>query len=513
MKKFKLNAYGLLLCAVALSSAALAKPEQRKDRTNKRHEKQPIGVSLPTFSEEDLTLQQIISNLNLVETIPDVSSLPHISEPIPQLGMKLFFTKSLGGEKTVACASCHHPRLGGADGLSLPIGTNALEPDVVGPLRVVNGEINIPRNSPTIFNSGLAESSLFWDGRVEKVTSTDNLGNEITFISTPDSGFGQPDNNASSDLVSTLSRFPVTSVEEMRGAAFPNAQNNESVREHIAARLGNYGSGTNDLEKNTWLQEFRKAFNSQQGAESLITFDSIAMALGQYQSSVKLVNTPWHKYLKGELRALSDKQKRGASLFFTQISEGGAGCVNCHGGTRFSNDRFFNLAFPQFGIGLDDQNTDVGRFAIDAQQQHMFGFRVPSLLNIELTAPYGHSGAYESLEEVVAHYVNPVNAIDAFFAKGGACGLAQFKHDPNCETLNVNAIENSQAALALLQLSPFVAPPLDSEQQSDLVSFLKSLTDDCARSPRCVRRFEPGPHTLDPDNLRLRVQNALLGRI
>ncbi|OCQ18312.1 cytochrome-c peroxidase [Pseudoalteromonas luteoviolacea] len=512
MNTFKIGSYGLLLCVAALSTAVLAKPEHRAEQNDRKRHKH-IGVSLPTFSEADLTLQQIISDQNLVETIPDVSGLPHISEPIPQLGMKLFFAKSLGGEKTVACASCHHPRLGGADGLSLPIGTNALEPDVVGPLRVVNGEINIPRNSPTIFNSGLAESSLFWDGRVEKVTTTDNQGNEVSFISTPDSGFGQPDEKASSDLVSTLSRFPVTSVEEMRGSAFPNAQDNESVREHLAARLGNYGSGINDLEKNTWLQEFRKAFNSQQSAETLITFDSIAMALGQYQSSVKLVNTPWHKYLKGDLNALSENQKRGAHLFFTQISDGGAGCVNCHGGSRFSNDRFFNLAFPQFGIGLDNQNADVGRFAIDGQQQHMFAFRVPSLLNIELTAPYGHSGAYQSLEEVVAHYVNPENAIETFFANGGACGLAQFKDDPNCDTLNVNAVENSQAALALLQLSPFVAPPLDTEQQSDLVAFLKSLTDDCATSSRCVRRFEPGPRTFDPDNLRLRVQNALLGRI
>ncbi|KZN36414.1 cytochrome-c peroxidase [Pseudoalteromonas luteoviolacea] len=510
MKTIKTGVFGLLLCS-AISTSLLAKPDHRGDNQGSKRQKH-IGVSLQTFSEEDLKLQQIISAQNLADTIPDVSFLPSITQPIPQLGMKLFFTKSLGGEKTVACASCHHPRLGGADGLSLPIGTNALVPDIVGPLREVNGEINIPRNSPTIFNSGLANSSLFWDGRVERVTTTDNLGNETTFISTPDSGFGQPDEHAGPDLVSTLSRFPVTSVEEMRGAAFENAFDNQSVREHLAQRLGNYGSGVNDLEKNTWLQEFRKAFNSQQPAESLITFDSIAMALGQYQAATKMVNTPWHKYLRGDLKALNEPQKRGAQLFFTQISEGGAGCLNCHGGERFTNDRFFNLAFPQYGIGLNEQNTDTGRFAIDSQQQHMFAFRVPSLLNIELTAPYGHSGAYESLEQVVAHYVNPANAIEDFFAKGGACGLAQFKNDPNCDSLNVNAYENSQTALALLQLSPFVAPQLDAQQQANLVAFLKSLTDECAKSSRCVRRFEPGPRTFDPDNLRLRVQDALLGK-
>ncbi|MBQ4835265.1 cytochrome-c peroxidase [Pseudoalteromonas luteoviolacea] len=499
---------GALIFLSVSSFQIQAKPSHEPHRPKKGHAKQLVQIQTAV----DIQLQEIVAGQNLSSTIPELSALPHISEPIPQLGMKLFFSKALGAEKTVACASCHHPRLGGADGLSLPIGTNAVNPDIIGPLRLTSDTINIPRNSPTIFNVGLANSSLFWDGRVQRITTTDTSGTEISGITTPDSGFGIIDERVGNDLVGALSRFPVTSREEMRGQAFPNALDNQSVREHLAQRIGNYGELANELDKNEWLKEFRQAFNSNDASQSLITFDSIAFALGQYQASVNLVNSPWHDYLRGNQNAMTQAQKRGAALFFTQISDGGAGCVNCHGGTRFSNDGFFNLAFPQFGIGLNEHNSDEGRFLIDSEQRNMFAFRVPSLLNVELTAPYGHSGAYETLEEVVAHYVDPQSAISGFFEKGGACGLRQFTQDQHCQSLNNNALENSQTALNLLQLSPFVAPPLNTNQQADLVAFLKSLTDKCAKDSRCIRRFEPSPRTPDPDNLRLKVQNIILGR-
>ncbi len=113
---------------------------------------------------------------------------------------------------------------------------------MIGPGRqAVNDDINIPRNSPTIFNTGFANNALFWDGRVQRVTITDDQGNESSFISTPDSGFNQPDVNAADSLVATLSRFPVTSREEMRGEAFESAETNEQVRSHLAQRIGDYG--------------------------------------------------------------------------------------------------------------------------------------------------------------------------------------------------------------------------------------------------------------------------------
>jgi len=52
-------------------------------------------------------------------------SLPQITDNKAQLGMKLFYTKSLGGDKDSACVTCHHPMLGGGDNISLSIGSEA----------------------------------------------------------------------------------------------------------------------------------------------------------------------------------------------------------------------------------------------------------------------------------------------------------------------------------------------------------------------------------------------------
>ncbi|MBQ4863280.1 cytochrome-c peroxidase [Pseudoalteromonas sp. MMG013] len=475
--------------------------------------KKPPTKSEPkkNTAQLDTQLRALISQFGLTGDVEGQDTAPNISDPIPQLGMQLFFSKALGGEKSVACATCHHPKLGGGDRLSLSIGVNAIDADIIGPRRqAVNNEIDIPRNSPTIFNVGLAKKALFWDGRVEQVTREED-GNVRTFISTPDSGFGIADENAGSTLVEALSRFPVTSTQEMRGAAFSDASTTEEIRSHIAQRIGDYGSEEGGLATNDWLAAFRLAFDSEQSAESLITFDSIDFALGQYQASFVLVDSDWSRYVKGDKRALNPAQKRGAKLFFTQAAEGGAGCVNCHSGERFSNDGFFNLAFPQYGIGKDVNGADLGRALLDAQPQNQFAFRVPSLLNVGLTAPYGHAGVYDTLAQVVSHYVDPAKAIEAFFQRGGACGLKQFSLNENCDVLNNQARENSQLALTLLQSSPFVAAPLDMAQQKDLVAFLHALTDNCTKDSRCLQKWIPNRRTVDPDNLRLNVLNRHKG--
>ena len=80
----------------------------------------------------DQELRQISKQLKLTGT-PQAQSPPSsINSPLSQLGMKLFYSKILGGEKDTACVSCHHPLLGGGDNLSLSIGTHAQHPDVLG---------------------------------------------------------------------------------------------------------------------------------------------------------------------------------------------------------------------------------------------------------------------------------------------------------------------------------------------------------------------------------------------
>ena len=118
----------------------------------------PTGQTDPL----DTQLNALIADHGLTGAPESGRNLPDIDDPMAQLGMRLFFSKSLGGGFDSACASCHHPLLGGADGLSLPIGVGADDPDEFGlALSHPGGQPNVPRHLPTVLNAGLWETALF----------------------------------------------------------------------------------------------------------------------------------------------------------------------------------------------------------------------------------------------------------------------------------------------------------------------------------------------------------------
>ena len=87
-------------------------------------------------SSLDTQLSILIQNHNLTGDPSTGRDIPSVDSPQAQLGMKLFYSKALSLEYNSACVSCHHPLLGGGDDLSLPIGTEAVDPDLLGPGRV-----------------------------------------------------------------------------------------------------------------------------------------------------------------------------------------------------------------------------------------------------------------------------------------------------------------------------------------------------------------------------------------
>ena len=420
--------------------------------------------------------------------------LPSIEEPLAQLGKKLFFTKSLGGEFDSACVSCHHPVLGGGDDLSLSFGVGAIDPDLLGPGRgAASGVPNVPRNAPTTFNIGLWDKGLFWDSRVASLGAEIGQNGAASGISTPDSGFGVLDADAGENLPAAQARFPVTSVEEMRGL-LESGNDNDALREHLAARIGNYGVGAGELNASTWLSEFQTAFASSATAEQLITFDNIVAAIAAYERSQLFVDNPWRSYVGGDNTAISDEAKRGAILFLTPADEQGAGCIQCHSGDLFSDQEHHAIAAPQFGPGKGNENNhDFGRENISGLAVDRFRFRTPSLLNVAVTGPYMHTGAYESLAEVMRHYDNPNNTIDDFFARGGWCDLEQFEDVQNCQALYPNAEQNTQLAQNKLvdernQDDPAALPNvnLNANERNQIVAFLQTLTDPCVQSRACL---------------------------
>ena len=431
--------------------------------------------------------------------------LPDISDPVPQLGMKLFFSKSLSGDMDTACASCHHPALAGGDDLSLPIGTGALNPELLGPGRMhPSGAPTVARNAPTTFNIAMWDQAMFWDGRCESRGKTPGAnGGDGEGIRTPDCAFNDIDPRAGDNLVMAQAKFPVVAVPEMRGTSFEAGSGNDAVRDHLAARIGDYGEGQYVLNPDEWLPEFQQAFDSDEDAAALINFQNIAFAIGEYQRSQVFINSPWRDYAGGNDQALTESAKRGALLFFRSPDAGGAGCSQCHIGDFFTDEQYHVLAVPQIGLGKEDGNTgddDFGRFRETNDPSDKYAFRTPTLLNVEATGPYGHDGAYTTLEAMVRHVMDPWRAFENY-------DYAQI--DPSISTENMRI--NTQKALAKLRAdqeagtTPFQELTLTGEQVDDLLAFLRSLTDPAVNSREFLRRWVPDASDKDPDGLRLQA--------
>ncbi len=458
-----------------------------------------------TAHDLDAALREVVAVRGLTGDPSAGRDLPGIDDPVAQLGRKLFFTKALGGDMDTACVTCHHPLLGGGDGLPLSIGVGAHEPDLLGPGRThASGKSNVPRNAPTTFNSGLWDQVLFLDGRVESLGKTpgrngaDGLG-----IRTPDSTFGAPDPQAGDNLVMAQSRFPLTSAAEMRGATFEAQQPNAVVRAHLCERLGDFGAGHGELAHTAWLTEFQAAFDSDAEAEALITDANMSAAIAAYERSQLFVDTPWRAYVAGDEDAITDSAKRGALLFFRPEAQGGANCASCHSGDFFTDEQFHTLAVPQIGPGKGDgafKDGDFGRFRESGRPEDLFAFRTPTLLNVEVTGPYGHSGAYATLEDIVRHHLGPAAAIASYDVAPLSPGVDVTHWEDNTQAALSKLIDDRRLGRKTI---PDIA--LRDDQVADVVSFLRALTDPCVTDPACLAAWVPGGDEGGPDGLGLQA--------
>ncbi len=478
----------------------------------------PPAPPPPSTAPLDIELFQLITALGLTGDPAAGRDLPSIDDPIPQLGMKLFFSKSLGGGFDAACVSCHHPLLGGGDSLSLSIGTGTVEPDLLGPGRGrADGIPNVPRNAPTTFNTGLNDTSMFWDSRIESIDKGSRLNGSGSGIRTPDTALFVADIVAGTFLPTAQSRFPVTSSTEMKTAGFENGSDNETIRAHLAARIGNYGVGAGELETNSWLAEFQTAFISAQPADQLITFANIAFAIGQYERSMIFINSPWKAYVEGDSGAITNSAKRGALLFFRSTDDDGFGCQQCHSSDIFTDGEHHTIGFPNIGPGRGDgNNDDFGRAHETGLLADRYRFRTPSLLNVQVTGPWGHAGTYETLDEVVRHYNNQNGTVNNFFNNGGWCQLDQFLDVVNCAALYPDAEDNTADALAKVRRERNILPPdeqlpqinINGGQRRDVIEFLETLTDPCILDANCLAPWivDSGP---GPDGMQLNAIDAL----
>ncbi|WP_263078366.1 FG-GAP-like repeat-containing protein [Endozoicomonas sp. Mp262] len=481
----------------------------------------------------DNKLRLLIDNLEISGNPAKDSKIPDIqSSDLAQLGRSLFFSKALSINFDVACATCHHPLLAGGDGLSLPVGVGAIDGDHIGPGRRHDGNFyidpeadggpNVERNSPSTFNTAFYNFSLFYDGRVEAITwqdgsylSTRELLDRQTqktinpshkaltenrSIKTPDSIFRGPDTLAGDDLLQAQARFPVTAAAEMRGLS-SHFGGSSAVRSFLEKR---FQGETGELKGSGWQARFRKAFERPDAPlKEVITFQNITRALAEYQRSQVFISNPWKAYLENR-GDISTAAKRGALLFFSAVKDGGGGCSRCHSGDFFTNENFYNLAIPQFGRGNFVYGQDLGRHPITRNDKDMFAFRVPTLLNIEVTAPYGHTGAFTDLEGVIRHHLDPRKSVESYDFT--------LQHLPQFKGLDVvypEARANTRRALKkLLEDGQMGMPQLSAENISDVVEFLKTLTDPCIKDGKCLQPWLPNESDSDKHQLTAKIPGS-----
>jgi cytochrome c peroxidase len=117
----------------------------------------------------------------------------------------------------------------------------------------------------------------------------------------------------------------------------------------------------------------------------------ITRALGTFQRTLISYNSKYDQYEKGK-RKLTDSEQKGLDLFLNQLN-----CTECHNGFNFTN-------FSTQNNGLYENYQDSGRMRVTKLESDRALFKVPTLRNIALTAPYMHDGSIETLEKVIAHY-------------------------------------------------------------------------------------------------------------
>ena len=382
--------------------------------------------------------------------------------PKVELGRQLFFDKILSGNFNISCATCHHPFGGTSDGLALPVGEGARGTGMVRDTGTGADAIaaRVPRNSPALFNLGAAEfSTLFHDGR-------------LSLDRNEPGGFMSP---AGADLpmgldsvLAAQAMFPVTSGTEMAGQSGENAVadaaangNLPEVWELLAARLQLIDG---------YVEQFVATFDDVSDASD-ITFVHAANAIAAFEADAwRADNSAFDRYLRGERGAMSRLQQRGMRLFY-----GKAGCATCHSGPFQTDHSFRAIAMPQVGPGKGDGSSgieDFGRERVTGQPMDRYRFRVPSLRNVSLTAPYGHSGAYDSLEAVVRHHFDPEHALHAYDSS-----QIRMPSRPDLDARDHYAVLDPAIRASLAAANDVSPVKLREHDVRALIEFLHALTD------------------------------------
>jgi cytochrome c peroxidase len=311
---------------------------------------------------------------SLKESYLDLPALPYsynvmtdpngINDHIPTLGRVLFYDRQLSVNNSVSCSSCHKQNLAFADNVAFSTG--------------FDNRLTL-RNSMPIQNL-LAQNFVFLDSGFSirpEVSSSSNF-----FAGTSAGLFW----DGREGILQTMVLKPIGNHVEM-GISDMNILNQK-------------------LSSIPYYRElFTKAFDSPE-----VTTEKIGKALSSFLLSITSRNTKAdHSMINtvlddkfnttdesiphGELSAI---EERGMNLFTTVYD-----CNACH---QVQNPHGYIMAGTFANIGLDAQYADNGLQNVTKRSSDAGKFKIPSLRNVALTAPYMHDGRFETLNDVLDHY-------------------------------------------------------------------------------------------------------------
>lgn len=425
----------------------------------------------------------------LPSPIDPTTDFPAHSPAKVELGKLLFYDKILSGNQNIACASCHHALAFTSDGLSLPVGEGG---NGLGIARNTgNGadavHARVPRNAPHLFNAGAYEfREIFWDGRAEQCS--DDAGSRCHCDHDATNGFCSPAGSqlpvGLESVLAVQAMFPVQSPEEMAGQVDENMVADAAAAGNLAGAGGVWELLALRVQAvDAYLPHFQAAYPGEVDESGDITMVHIANAIAAFEDvAFRTTNSPFDRFLRGDRRAMSYSAQAGARLFY-----GKAGCAQCHSGPLQTDHDYHALAIPQIGPGkgdtapAGDAYADFGREQVTGDPADRYRFRTPSLRNVVLTGPWGHDGAYDSLQAMVRHHLDPVASLNAYDPS-----QAVLPSDPALDAID---LVTHRAQVNRDEMAAYVDPMLQQVVLTDqeiglLIDFLQALTDPAAQDLR-----------------------------
>ncbi len=196
------------------------------------------------------------------------------------------------------------------------------------------------RNAPTVLNA-IFNSAQFWDGRAKN-------------------------------------------LEEQAGGPLVNPIEMGTTEMHAVEQLRGIPG---------YVQAFTRAFPE---SGEPVTFANARNAIALFEATLLTPDAPFDRYLRGDGSALTSAQKKGLELFIDK------GCAGCHSGINVGGGQYAPFGVVERPGAEILPETDKGRFAVTRTVSDEYVFKVPTLRNIDLTAPYFHSGKVWDLRQAVA---------------------------------------------------------------------------------------------------------------